>query len=170
MSSRAKSRGEESAKAFTLSRPVEIEPCMKVYYVYMLLCADHSFYVGITNNLELRVEQHKYGLDPNCYTFGRRPVELAHSAEFHYVHDAIAWEKRLKNWSRAKKAALAKDDWNQIHRLAQCRNDTVAVRGCVPRPSTPLGMTKLDARDDKDVPRPSTPLGMTKLDARDDKT
>jgi putative endonuclease len=42
---------------------------VKIYYVYMVLCADHSFYAGITNNAEYRVNQHNYGEDPECYRF-----------------------------------------------------------------------------------------------------
>ncbi|HVN69062.1 MAG TPA: GIY-YIG nuclease family protein [Candidatus Binatia bacterium] len=99
---------------------------MKTYYVYMLRCADGSFYVGVTNNLELRFGQHQLGLDPKCYTFRRRPVQLAHSSDFRNIDDAIAWEKQLKGWSRAKKAALAENDWPKIHELAACLNETAA--------------------------------------------
>ncbi len=83
---------------------------MKTYYVYMLLCADGSFYVGVTNDLELRFGQHQFGLDPRCYTFKRRPLKLVNSSDFRNVDDAIAWEKHLKGWSRAKKRALIASD------------------------------------------------------------
>ena len=89
---------------------------MNTYYVYMLLCADGSFYVGITNNLELRIGQHQFGIDPRCYTFKRRPFKLVHSSDFHNVDEAIAWEKQLKGWSRAKKIALTRSDWKLIQR------------------------------------------------------
>jgi putative endonuclease len=92
---------------------------MKLYWVYMLLCADGSFYVGVTNNVELRVGQHEFGIDRNCYTFTRRPVQLVHASDFHDVIDAISWEKQLKRWSRAKKAALAERDWPRVRRLAR---------------------------------------------------
>jgi len=99
---------------------------VRTYYVYMLLCADGSFYVGITNNLELRLGQHEFGFDPSCYTFSRRPVKLVHSSGFQNVDDAIAWEKQLKGWSRAKKSALVANDWSRIHELAECVNETAA--------------------------------------------
>ncbi len=102
---------------------------MKTYYVYMLLCADGSFYVGITSDLETRVGQHQFGFDPSCYTFSRRPVKLVHSSDFRNVDDAIAWEKQLKGWSRAKKSALVANDWSRIHDLAECVNET-ASRYC----------------------------------------
>ncbi|MGA8473707.1 MAG: GIY-YIG nuclease family protein [Candidatus Cybelea sp.] len=102
---------------------------MKTSLVYMLLCADGSFYVGVTNNLEIRVGQHQFGFDSSCYTFSRRPVKLVHSSDFHNVDDAIAWEKQLKGWSRAKKSALVANDWSRIHDLAECVNET-ASRYC----------------------------------------
>ncbi|MGA9419571.1 MAG: GIY-YIG nuclease family protein [Candidatus Cybelea sp.] len=92
---------------------------MKTYWVYMLLCADGSFYVGVTNNLEFRLGQHSFGIDRRCYTFTRRPLVLAHSSDFQNVNDAIAWEKQLKGWSRAKKLALVEEDWPLISRLAR---------------------------------------------------
>ncbi len=87
---------------------------MKDYYVYMLRCADGSFYVGITNNLDRRFAEHQLGIDEHCYTFMRRPIELVHQSSFHNVDDAIAWEKQLKGWSRKKKFALIADDWETI--------------------------------------------------------
>jgi putative endonuclease len=92
---------------------------MKTYWVYMLLCADGSFYVGVTNNVELRVGQHEFGLDPRCYTFERRPVTLVYASDFHDVNEAISWEKQLKRWSHAKKAALAENDWPRVSELAR---------------------------------------------------
>jgi putative endonuclease len=92
---------------------------MKLYYVYMLICADRSFYIGITSDLETRVAQHEFGYDRRCYTFKRRPVKLVYSSESHYVEEAIALEKQLKGWSRAKKAALASNNWPLVHELAK---------------------------------------------------
>jgi len=86
----------------------------KRYYVYMLRCADGSFYVGVTSDLERRVGEHAFGSDPTSYTFERRPVELVHSSDFHDVDDAIRWEKQLKGWSRRKKIALIANDWATI--------------------------------------------------------
>jgi putative endonuclease len=99
---------------------------MKTYYVYMLLCADKSFYVGITNDLERRLDEHLFGFDQACYTFTRRPLALVHSSDFRNVDDAIAWEKQLKGWSRAKKTALIEGDWGRICQLAECSNQTSA--------------------------------------------
>jgi putative endonuclease len=97
---------------------------VKIYYVYMLLCADGSFYTGITSNLELRLGQHEFGVDPNCYTYERRPVRLVYASDFLNVDNAIAWEKHVKGWSRAKKRALIAGDWERMHTLARCSNAT----------------------------------------------
>ncbi len=88
---------------------------MNRYYVYILKCSDGSFYVGITNDLERRTGEHEYGWNPTCYTHERRPVRLVYSSEFTNVNEAIAWEKRVKSWSRQKKIALIMGDFEKIH-------------------------------------------------------
>jgi putative endonuclease len=87
------------------------------YFVYMLLCADDSFYVGITNSVEQRLWQHNHGDDEESYTYERRPVRLVHSSGFSSVFDAIRWKKQLKGWSRAKKRALISADWAKVHEI-----------------------------------------------------
>jgi putative endonuclease len=92
---------------------------VKRFYVYMLLCADDSFYVGITSDIELRLGQHQTGWDERCYTFRRRPVHCVHVSDFANFDDAVAWEKHLKGWSRAKKLALIRGDWSEVGRMAK---------------------------------------------------
>ncbi|WP_317996633.1 GIY-YIG nuclease family protein [Vulcanimicrobium alpinum] len=92
---------------------------MKTFWVYMLCCADGSFYVGVTSNLEQRVVQRERGDFEYCYTSSRRPVRLVYSQEFSDATDAIAAEKQLKGWSWAKKRALVEGDWLGIARLAR---------------------------------------------------
>jgi putative endonuclease len=90
-------------------------------FVYILLCADRSHYVGSATGDELapRVAQHNSGF--YGYTSTRRPVELAWSQHFEQITDAIAAERQLKGWSRAKKEALVRGDWNSVQRLAKRR-------------------------------------------------
>ena len=52
------------------------------YYTYILRCSDNSYYTGITNNLERRLIEHHKGLNPTCYTFNKRPVELVYQQNF----------------------------------------------------------------------------------------
>jgi putative endonuclease len=77
---------------------------LTIIYVYILRCSDGSYYVGITRGaLETRVLQHDVGTFGG-YTVTRRPVTLVWQPEFQYLTDAIAAERRIKGWTRAKKA------------------------------------------------------------------
>jgi putative endonuclease len=74
--------------------------------MYILRCADGSFYTGSTRDLELRVEQHQAGTYPDGYTATRRPVELVYFEEYDRIDDAWARERQVHNWTRVKKQAL----------------------------------------------------------------
>jgi len=76
-------------------------------FVYMLHCADGSFYVGSATGEDLtpRIAQHQAGTFEG-YTSLRRPVELVWSEYFDRITDAIAAERQIKGWSRKKKVAL----------------------------------------------------------------
>ncbi|QOZ31333.1 GIY-YIG nuclease family protein [Bradyrhizobium sp. CCBAU 53421] len=91
-------------------------------FVYMLRCADNSFYVGSATGDDLtpRIEQHNSGAYPG-YTFNRRPVVLVWSEYFDRITDGIAAERKIKGWSRAKKEALIRSDWSSVSRLARRR-------------------------------------------------
>ena len=79
---------------------------MKTMYVYMLLCSDKTYYVGVTNNLERRFEQHSQGTNPQSYTFARRPLALVFYELFNSPEKAIEFEKKIKKWSKAKKEVV----------------------------------------------------------------
>lgn len=96
----------------------------KYLYVYILKCSDGSYYTGITNDSERRFHEHQQGENPTCYTFSRRPVELVYLEQFQYYHQAIAWEKQIKGWTRAKKKALIQNNWQKLKELSQCSNDS----------------------------------------------
>jgi putative endonuclease len=85
----------------------------------MVLCSDASYYTGITNDVDFRVGQHNEGIDPHSYTFTRRPVRLVYSTGFYNPNDAIAWEKQIKGWSRKKKDALVRGDWDAVKAMAR---------------------------------------------------
>ena len=90
--------------------------------MYMLLCRDGSYYVGSAtgDDLSLRIAQHQSGALPG-YTFSRRPVKLVWSEYFAQITDAIATERKVKGWSRAKKQALVNNDWKSIVSLSKRR-------------------------------------------------
>ena len=98
--------------------------------VYMLRCADGSYYVGSARNEDLgpRIAEHQSGAYPG-YTSTRRPVYLVWSDYFDRITDAIAVERKIKGWSRAKKEALIKGDWTEIKRLARRRSGK-PMRSC----------------------------------------
>lgn len=85
---------------------------------YILECSDGSYYVGSTKDLELRLWQHNQGLGAK-YTERRRPVKLVYSAEFTSIEDAYRWEKQVQNWSRAKREALIRGDYEALPELAR---------------------------------------------------
>jgi len=93
------------------------------YFVYILRCADASYYVGVTNHIEHRFEQHQEGNDPMSYTHRRRPVELVHVERYQWIQHAISREKQLKRWTRKKKEALiaGDEDLLSLHALAYSR-------------------------------------------------
>jgi putative endonuclease len=97
---------------------------MKFYYVYILRCSDKSLYVGITSDLERRVDEHNDGKLTNAYTYKRIPVVLEWYQDFTEPNQAIYFEKKLKGWSKQKKEALIKGDFDMIETLAECRNAT----------------------------------------------
>lgn len=90
-------------------------------YVYMLRCADGSYYVGSTRKtLDARLGEHNSGVYTG-YTFTRRPVGLVCSQDFPNAVDAVACERQLKGWSRAKKEALIRGEWLSVSALARRR-------------------------------------------------
>ena len=97
---------------------------LKYLYVYILKCSDNSYYTGITNNPEKRFIQHSKALKKDSYTSSRLPVELVYCELFTNFNLAIEWEKRIKNWSRAKKEALIKSNWDNLKLYAACNNET----------------------------------------------
>jgi predicted GIY-YIG superfamily endonuclease len=83
------------------------------FFVYLLRCADGSYYTGHTDDLEVRLASHQQGLVAG-YTKTRRPVLLVWSQDTSSRGEAIEVERQLKGWSRAKKEALATGGWKAL--------------------------------------------------------
>lgn len=92
---------------------------MKQSFVYILKCSDESYYVGVTNNIQRRFIEHQSGINETAYTHSRRPVRLAYCEKLTDIRVAIAREKQLKGWSRAKKEVLIKRQFEQLPDLAK---------------------------------------------------
>ena len=92
----------------------------------MLLCSDGSFYVGQTDDLEKRIDEHEASV--GCaYTAKRLPVRPVWSQEFGTREEAKEAEARVKGWSRAKKQALIRNDFESVSALAK-KQDWVSYR------------------------------------------
>ena len=91
-------------------------------WVYILKCADDSYYVGSTIDLNARLMQHNHG-GGSRYTARRRPVVLVWAMEFYNVADAFIVEKQIQNWSRAKREALIEGRLDDLPLLARGRKE-----------------------------------------------
>jgi putative endonuclease len=88
-------------------------------YLYILRCADGSYYVGTTRtSLDDRVAQHNAG-NFDGYTARRRPVLLVFEQHFVRITDAIAAERQVKGWRRDKKEALIRGEFDALRGLSR---------------------------------------------------
>src|SRR6185436_9020123 len=105
--------------SFGVTRPPSVtENESFMAWMYILKCADDSYYVGSTKNLDLRISQHQSGKGSR-YTSGRLPVELVYGEEYDRIADAYAREKQVQNWSRAKREALIDGNLDVLPPLAK---------------------------------------------------
>jgi len=89
-------------------------------YVYILRCADGAYYTGSTTNLELRLAEHEIGLGGD-FTARRQPCNLVFCEAFETLLEAREAELQVKGWSRAKKEALIRRDYDALPALAKSR-------------------------------------------------
>lgn len=88
-------------------------------FVYILKCADGSYYTGSARgDLDRRIGQHQSG-ELAVYTSTRRPIELVWSLSFQRITDAVLMERQIKGWSRAKKEALIRGDFEALPILSK---------------------------------------------------
>ena len=78
------------------------------YYVYILVSKDNSvMYVGVTNNLARRLEEHQSD-QVEGFTKKYHVHKLVYFEKYSEINDAIAREKQIKGWKREKKNELVK--------------------------------------------------------------
>lgn len=94
-------------------------------YMYILKCRDNSYYVGSTNDLTRRVEQHKNGEGAE-YTKKRLPVELVYFEECFSIEEAYLREKQVQGWSRKKREALISGQYQKLPELSQRKTQVVS--------------------------------------------
>ena len=81
---------------------------MRIYYVYILASRSRVLYIGVTNDLTRRVNEHKRGLNAG-FTSTYRVTRLVYFEEFGDIRDAIAREKAIKGWTRSRKTSLVEE-------------------------------------------------------------
>jgi len=91
---------------------------MNTYFVYILASRRNgTLYIGLTNNLRRRIEEHKTGLIPG-FTNEYRVHTLVYFESHHNVHDAISREKQIKKWNRRWKLNLIEQQnptWQDLY-------------------------------------------------------
>jgi putative endonuclease len=98
---------------------------MRDFYVYIMTNRSRTLYIGMTNNLERRVCEHKLKRVPG-FTSKYNIHQLVYYETTNDVHVAIAREKELKGWLRAKKIALIESqnpEWRDLSKDWPCRDD-----------------------------------------------
>ncbi len=91
----------------------------EAYYVYIILCADGTYYTALTDDLIRRFREHIGGMYEEIM---RKPLELKYYETIPFLQDAVEREKQLKGWSKVKKEALIEGNFHKLQLLAQCRN------------------------------------------------
>jgi LAO/AO transport system kinase len=150
----------------------------KPFHTYLLRCADDTYYAGHTDDLDRRMAQHHTG-EIDGYTSSRRPVQLVWVGEATTREEALAFEMRIKSWSRAKKEALIAGDWQRVSELSRARSGTsastssarTAMGDGVPlaqsrridsaTPAATPTPTSISALTAEPAPAPTPPLGLS---------
>ena len=100
---------------------IEFQEGYHTYYVYILTNkAKTVLYTGVTNNLKIRLHQHKEALNPKSFTAKYNVHYLLYFEKFTWIQIAIAKEKEIKGWKKDKKIALIKTinpDFNFLNYL-----------------------------------------------------
>lgn len=78
----------------------------KKYYVYIVECADGSYYTGYTTDVQRRINEHNYSIKSAKYTRSRRPVKLIYVEEFDNLSSALKREHAIKKLKRKAKKEL----------------------------------------------------------------
>lgn len=89
------------------------------WYVYIMSNKAHTLYTGMTSDLRRRVEEHKTKKYANAFTARYTFDRLVYYEPAADQHAAAVREKRIKNWTRARRIALIQSmnaNWNDLSR------------------------------------------------------
>ena len=96
------------------------------YVVYILECSDDTYYTGTASDLSQRLLQHQEGAVHSSYAYSRRPIKLVWTSdETEYYSEVLRWERQIKGWSRAKKKALIRNDFDAIHEVVKAEREKI---------------------------------------------
>jgi putative endonuclease len=96
--------------------------------IYILRCADGTYYTGITRrSVDERVSEHAQGL-VDSYTARRLPVELIFGEYYERIEEAVMAERRIKGWSRAKKEAYMRGEFERLSALVRRKKKALILR------------------------------------------
>jgi predicted GIY-YIG superfamily endonuclease len=120
------------------------------FWTYMLRCSDNRYYTGHTEDLGVRLAQHQQGYFRTCWTYKRRPVQLVWCEMFSTRDEALAAERMVGGWSRAKKEALIRGDWAKVSYFARPPHErfstSLETNGVNANAPTPLTSSELEKR------------------------
>lgn len=91
---------------------------MPIGYMYILECADGTYYTGSTKDVLYRLQQHQNREGAN-YTKERLPVKLLYYEEYDRIDEAFLREKQVQGWSRKKKKALIDGEFDKLPELSK---------------------------------------------------
>ena len=89
-----------------------------MYYMYILECSNGQYYVGSTQDLDLRLKQHRAG-EGSVFTKKHLPVKLVYYEEFQQIDEAFNREHQVKRWNRQKKEALINNQPELLPKLSR---------------------------------------------------
>ncbi len=95
--------------------------------MYILLCSNGKYYTGSTKDLEKRWQEHLSGNGAN-FTKKYPPVKLVYYEEYDRIDEAFYREKQVQGWGRKKKEALINGEIDDLHNLAECKNESHFLR------------------------------------------
>jgi len=90
------------------------------WVLYILLCDQKTYYVGITSNLPQRLKSHRAKYNPATKRFS--DIQLIYTEQYKTRTEIEIREKQIKDWSIAKKKALVEGKYSQLKRLSKTRS------------------------------------------------
>ena len=113
--------GREGARYTSYTEVASDGMRLRLYHVYILASVQRVLYVGVSGNLEKRLNEHWYRAHPGSFSARYNCRRLVYYEEFTRVTDAIAREKQLKAWRRSKKMALIEamnPEWKDLSTMS----------------------------------------------------